>query len=212
MVLGAGCPRCASPVSEDAGTWRCLDHGPITPLWRPADAGYGTFAEHLTRAGAMPTLLPWPLPPSWAVTDFGAVAQEGRDARASFATVSGPTDLDGVVEVTVVTEEPGVGLGSRCAGLTRTDPGAEIGEGPPHAKVRLGGHQPVPLWSVLTSGADATFDRSVFAGEATGRWLWLVLRPASAALLLKDEWMLMNVADLGPELIDLPFGGSPPAW
>ena len=52
----------------------------------------------------------------------------------------------------------------------------------------------------------------MFAGEAHGRWLWLVLRPASAALLLKDEWVLMDVADLGPELIDLPFGGSPPAW
>jgi hypothetical protein len=30
--------------------------------------------------------------------------------------------------------------------------------------------------------------------------------------MLKDEWILMNIADLGPELIDLPFGGSPPAW
>ena len=62
------------------------------------------------------------------------------------------------------------------------------------------------------SGADVAFDRSVFAGEALGRWLWLVLRPASAALLLNDEWVLMDVADLGPELMELPFGGSPPGW
>ena len=94
---------------------------------------------------------------------------------------------------------------------TTPTPGAEIGEGPPLAKVRIAGH-PISLWPVHTSDTDATFDRSVFAGEAHGRWLWLVLRPASAALLLKDEWILMNIADLGPELIDLPFGGSPPAW
>jgi Family of unknown function (DUF6758) len=115
------------------------------------------------------------------------------------------------VEVSVVSEEPGVGLGARCAGLLRSDPGAEIGDGPPHAKVRIDGH-PISLWSVLTSDVDVAFDRSVFAGEAQGRWLWLVLRPASAALMLKDEWILLNVADLGPELIDLPFGGGPPAW
>ena len=62
---------------------------------------------------------------------------------------------------------------------------------------------------MITSDADVTFDRSVFAGEAHGRWLWLVLRPASAALLLKDEWMLMDIAGLGPELIDLPVRGQP---
>jgi hypothetical protein len=211
MALGAGCPRCAAPVREEDGRWICLDHGPITPLWRPSLPDYETFAEHLTNAGNLPTMMPWPLPPGWTITDFGCVVRPGGDARASFVTLSGTSDLDGVVEVTVVSEEPGVGLGSRCAGLVRTDPGAEIGDGPPHAKVRIDGH-PISLWSVLTSEVDASFDRSVFAGEALGRWLWLVLRPASAGLMLKDEWILMNIADLGPELIDLPFGGSPPAW
>ena len=211
MALGAGCPRCPSPVREEDGRWTCLDHGAITPLWRPALADYETFVEHLAAAGSLPTLLPWPMPPGWTITDFGCVARPDADARASFVTLSGTSDLDGVVEVDVVSEEPGVGLGCRCAGLVRTDPGAEIGDGPPHAKVRIDGH-PISLWSVLTSEVDATFDRSVFAGEALGRWLWLVLRPASAALLLKDEWLLANIADLGPELIDLPFGGPPPAW
>ncbi len=211
MTLGAGCPRCASPVADDAGGWRCPDHGTITPLWRPATADYEAFAEHLSRAGAMPTFVPWPLPPNWTVADFGCVAASDGEGRASFSTCSGPSDPDGVVEVSVVSEEPGVGLGARCSGVHRTDPGAEIGDGPPHAKVRITGH-PISLWYVSTSDAAVDFDRSVFAGEAQGRWLWLVLRPASAALLLKDEWILMNLADLGPELIDLPFGGSPPAW
>jgi hypothetical protein len=211
MGLGAGCPRCASPVTEKDGTWRCESHGAITPLWRPAVVDYGSLAEHLRLAGPMPTFVPWPLGPGWAVTDLGCVAAPDRDARACFASCSGPSELDGVVELTLVSEEPGVGLGARCAGFTRTDPGAEIGDGPAHAKVRIDGH-PISLWSVLTSDVDADFDRSVFAGEAQGRWLWLVLRPASAALLLKDEWILINLADLGPELIDLPFGGAPPAW
>ncbi len=191
--------------------WRCEDHGSIMPLWRPTVADYDSFARHVASAEEMPTFMPWPISPGWTVTDFGCVAAPGRDARATFATCTGASDPDGVVEVSVVSEEPGVGLGARCAGLLRSDPGAEIGDGPPHAKVRIGGH-PISLWSVLTSDVDVAFDRSVFAGEAEGRWLWVVLRPASAALMLRDEWVLLNVADLGPELIDLPFGGGPPAW
>jgi hypothetical protein len=211
MPLGAGCPRCPAPVVEDEQGWRCRDHGPITPLWRPVEADYESFAEHVTRAGTMPTYVPWPLAPGWTVTDFGCVARPGSDGRATVLSTSGPSDADGVVEVSVVAEEAGVGLGSRCAGLSRSDPGAEIGDGPPHVRLRILG-RPVSLWSVLTSEADVAFDRSVFAGEAEGRWLWLVLWPASAALLLRDEWILMDVADLGPALVDVPFGGHPPPW
>src|SRR5665811_181949 len=103
--------------------------------------------------------------PGWSVTDFGFVGHPEHDARASLSSCAGASDLDGVVELSVVAEEPGVGLGSRCAGIERTDPGAEIGEGPPHAKVRVDGH-PISLWSVSTSESDGAFDRSVFAGEA----------------------------------------------
>lgn len=211
MTLAPGCPRCPAPVVEEPGGWRCRDHGPIDPLWRPAVADYESFAEHLLLARGVPTLTPWPLGPGWVVTDFGAVSRPGCEARAGFVSCAGASDADGVVELTVVSEEPGVGLGARCSGLTRTDPGAEIGDGPPHVRVRIDGH-PVSLWAVSTSESDVTFDRSVFAGEAQGRWLWLVLRPPSAALLLADEWVLQDVAGLGPELMDLPFGGSPPAW
>lgn len=211
MTLAAGCPRCTAPVAEDEDGWRCPDHGAITPLWRPGKASYEAIAEHLGHCGASPTLVPWPLAPGWTITDFGCVAAPDEDARASLLSCSGVSDLDGVVELTVVSEEPGVGLGARCAGTDHTDPGAEIGDGPPHVKVRIDGVA-LPLWSVSTSMSDPTFDRSVFAGEAHGRWLWLVLRPASAALLLRDEWILADVASLGPELIDVPFGGNPPPW
>ncbi len=211
MGLGAGCPRCASPVEAEDGAWRCPDHGSITPLWRPIVADYESFAEHLRLAGDIPTLVPWPLAPAWTVTDFGCVSASDGEGRACVLTCGGLSDLDGYVEVTIVSEEPGVGLGARCAGLVRTDPGADIGQGPAHAKVRIDGH-PISLWSVLTSDVDVDFDRSVFAGEAHGRWLYLVLRPASAALLLEDEWILADLAGLGPALMDLPFGGTPPAW
>lgn len=210
MSLVVGCPRCTLPVTEDDG-WHCPDHGAITPLWRPSAASYETLAELLRHGGDSPTLLPWPLPPGWTITDFGCVAEPGEAARASLLSCSGVSDLDGPVELTVVSEEPGVGLGSRCAGIDHTDPGAEVGLGLPQAKVRIEGVA-LPLWSVSTPLADPALDRSVFAGEAHGRWLWLVLRPASAALLLCDEWVLADLTGLGPALIDVPFGGNPPPW
>jgi hypothetical protein len=211
MRLAAGCPRCSSPVTGDESGWSCRDHGAITPLWRARTVGYDEFHEHLQYSGPLPTLLPWPLQPGWSVNDFGCVARPGDDARASFTSCTGSTELDGVVEVAVVSEEPGVGLGARCAGVDRTDPGADIGDGPAHVKLQLDGH-PVSLWAISTSDCDSSFDRSVFAGEAQGRWLWLVLRPASAALMLKDDWTLTDVAGLGPQLVDLPFTDIPRAW
>jgi hypothetical protein len=214
MPLEPACPRCPAEVTAEADGWRCPVHAGITPLWRPAVPDYESLAQHLVQAGDMPTFSPWPLSPGWTVTDFGSVWAPDTGGRASLVTCAGPSDLDGgVVEVTVVSEEPGVGLGARCAKLVRTDPGPDIGDRPADAKVRIAGH-PIPLWSVLSDDPDlgtAEVDRFVLAGEAEGRWLWLVLRPASAALLLNDEWLLVDLADHGPDLIDLPFGGVPPA-
>ena len=48
--------------------------------------------------------------------------------------------------------------------------------------------------------------------EADGRWLWLVLRPASAMLLLRDDWILRDVSSVGPPLVEMPFGGPRPVW
>ena len=211
MTLGAGCPRCTSPVTSHDERWECPVHGAVTPLWRPAVATYEALAEHLRQCGGGPTLTLWPLPPGWSISDFGCVAGPGREGRASMLSVNGVTDVDGVVELTIVSEEPGVGLGARCAGTDHTDPGHEVGEGPPQARVNIDGVT-LPLWSVSTPAGDPAFDRSVFAGEAHGRWLWLVIRPASAALLLRDGWSLADLTGLGPELIDVPFGGSPPPW
>jgi hypothetical protein len=125
--------------------------------------------------------------------------------------VSGTSALDGPVDVLIVAEEPGTGLGARIAGTVHDDPGAEVGEGPPSVRVRIDS-QVVALWPVSTSGASGEWNRSVVAGEAAGRWLWMVMRPASAMLLLRDDWILRDVSGLGPALVELPFGGPAPAW
>lgn len=214
-MLVAGCPRCTSPVTEWEGTWACDVHGPTSPLLRPREVSYDAFADHLRRTPGFPTYLPWPLGPAWHVSDFALVDVAGQGERpragATLTCASGVSALDGPVEVMVVAEEPGVGLGARCAGTPGPDPGDEVGRGAPDVRVRIA-QQTVPLWTVSTSGADERFDRSVVAGEAHGRWLWLVLRPASAILLLRDDWILQDLSGVGPPLVELPFGGDRPVW
>ncbi|PUA82167.1 hypothetical protein C7S10_08140 [Nocardioides currus] len=179
-------------------------------MWRPQESSYDAFVRHLEEAADFPTYLPWPMGPGWHVSDFGVVVQPGSSARATISCVTGTSTLDGPVDVMVVSEEPGTGLGARAARLASPDP-RDVGEGPPLARVRIGPGQ-VPLWAVSTSESDEEFDRTVLVGEAAGRWLWLVLRPASAMLLLRDEWILRDAAGVGAPLVELAFGGPPPVW
>jgi hypothetical protein len=198
-------------VEVSAGTWSCPEHGPTRALWRAQDASYDEFVEHLGAADGFPTYLPWPLSPGWALTDFAAAGDGPGRVRATLTCTSGVSELDGPVDLLVVAEEAGTGLGARCAGSRYDDPGADIGGRPPTARVRIG-RQAVNLWDVSTSTAGGELDRSVLAGEAAGRWLWLVLRPASALLLLRDDWILRDVSGTGPQLVELPFGGHRPGW
>lgn len=208
-MLRAECPRCQSPVTGSADDWSCRVHGPVPVLWRPGTVSYDAFAAHLEQAGSFPTYLPWPMVAGWRVSDFGVVRDVGG-ARATVTGTSGTSLLDGPVDVLVVTEEPGTGLGGRVARLVSSDP-AGVGEGSPVAKVRVDAAS-VSLWQVSTSAADGEFDRMVLAGETHGRWLWMVLRPASAILLLRDEWILRDVAVSGPALVEMEFGGPAPVW
>lgn len=211
MSLAVGCPQCAAPVTESAQGWICATHAAIEPMWRTTAPTYDDFAEHLLRAETMPTYLPWPLSPGWSVTDFAGIGAAPQRPRATMTCASGLSELDGPVDVAVIAEEPGTGFGARVAGLVARDPGAEIGGGAPAVRVRIG-RQVVPLWPVSTSSEDAEWDRSVVAGEAEGRWLWLVLRPASAILLLQADWILRDASQVGPALVELPFGGPAPSW
>jgi hypothetical protein len=212
MSLQAGCPRCSAPVAHweagaDAG-WSCPDHGAVLPLWRPTLSSYDDFGEHLRTTAGFPTYLPWPMSPGWTVTDF-AVVGDGRSTRATMTCCSGTSELDGPVDVMVVAEEHGTGLGARCAGTPDEDPA--VGEGPPAVRVRIESQQ-VSLWPITTSAQLGEWDRSVVVGEAHGRWLWIVMRPASAMLLLRDDWILRDVSGLGPALVEMPFGGPRPPW
>lgn len=216
MALHAGCPWCTTPVAPaDEDAWSCPEHGLVPPLWRPTAPSYDSFVEHLDRAGPFPTYLPWPLGPEWHISDFALVGT--GSIRATLTCVSGATALDGPVDVIVISEEPGTGLGARVIGMTDRDRDAfeaAVAGGPPEVKVRLSSHA-VGLWPVpilRQQEGSEEWDRSVLLGEAEGRWLWLVLRPASALLLLREEWILRDVSDSGPQLVEVPFGGQPGTW
>jgi len=216
MRLEPECPRCPAAVTGTGSSWLCAIHEAIVPLWRVTDPDYDAFAEYLVRSRPLPSWVPWPLPDGWRVTDFGCVGlEDGGNPQAAYVTCSGPSELDGVVELTVVTEEPGVGLAARIGGVTYTDPGREAGDGAPLTRIRVDSNS-VPMWLVSTydgaSRATSALDRAVLAGEALGRWLWLVLRPASAALLLAEMGPLHDVSAHGPQLVSLPFTRAPRAW
>ena len=215
MPPSASCVRCSAPVLESSDSpdapWSCPEHGATRALWRPEEATYESFAEHLSATDGFPTYVPWPMSPGWTMTDFAVVAPTPGRAMGVLTCTSGTSELDGPVDVLVVAEEAGTGLGARCAGTRYTDPGFEIGARPPSARVRIGS-QAVNLWDISTSSDDGEFDRSVLAGEAAGRWLWIVLRPASALLLFRDDWILRDVSGAGPQLVELPFGGHRPGW
>ncbi len=179
-------------------------------LWRPDAVSYDSFVSHLERADGLPTYLPWPLRPGWSVVDFG-VASSGIGPGATLSVVSGPSEIDGPVDLLLVAEEAGVGLGARFAGTPGADPGPGLGDGPPATRIRIGS-QLVSLWPVSIHAAVGEWDRSVLAGEAGGRWLWLVVRPAAALLLFQDGWELRDVSGLGPSLVELPFDDSHPRW
>src|SRR4051812_5884031 len=191
MTLTVGCPRCATPVAQTGERWSCPDHGEIPPLWRPEEASYAAFVEHLGTTARFPTYLPWPLSPGWRVTDFAAVGTVDQ-SRAAMTCVSGTSALDGPVDVLVVNEEPATGLGARIAGTLHDDPGTEVRGGPPAVKSRIGS-QGVRLWPVRPSAASGEWARSGVAGAGHGRCPWMVLRPASAVLLLRDDWILRDV-------------------
>lgn len=208
MSLGGSCLSCAGPVEADGS---CRHHGPVPALWRCAEATYDDFAEVLRRSGEVPVLVPWPMSSGWAVADAGVVTTTSGDALACVTTVRGTSSLDGEVELTLVLEEPSVGLGSRCAGTGAGDPGSWVGTGAPAVRVHVE-RRSVALWAAPSGDEDDVLARAVFVGEYAGRWLWLVVRPAVAALLLRDDWLLGDASGLGPEAIEMEFAGPPASW
>lgn len=199
-MLTPTCPRCPRAMVPDAEGLGCPDHGPVQPLWRAQVRDYATFVDFLGRAKGLPAYLPWPLLAGWTVADFGVVG-----GAATVTTVRGPTRLDGEVELTVVHERPEVGLGERCG---RVEPGSteRIARRPPDIHVRAEGRS-TPMW-LLPEGEGELLEQATYVGEDRGNWLWLAVRPASAAMLLRDDWILSDVGGFGPQALEIPFASD----
>ncbi|HEY7144034.1 MAG TPA: DUF6758 family protein [Streptosporangiaceae bacterium] len=169
----------------------------------------GQELPDLLRTAAVPVWMPWPLPAGWLVSGFAAPAGGGPGGAAAGAgacvstpgcvvALSGPNPFGGPGEMLIISEEAGLGLGASFAGLPGLDPGSGFTACQPHAFVRYSNRQ-FPLWHV-----DAPH-RAVYAGAVLGHWLWLVLFPDTAGLLLAEPLALRDLRDPGQEL-DLPYG------
>jgi len=198
------CPRCDAVLREPSiwsSAWQCDLHGEVPPL----RAGLSPSSEGLQsvrRGAAVPVWLPWPLPHGWVVTGFATAGDERSGTRGCTVALSGPNPVGGPAEMVLVSEELGVGLGARFAGLAGPDPGDGFATGVPAAVVRFGNHE-FPLWHVEAPG------RAAFAGEVMGSWLWLVLWPDTAGMLTVDPLPLRDLREVGPDL-ELPFGARSP--
>lgn len=181
--------------------WQCDVHGEVYPL-RMAYSASDEGLDGLLRGAAVPVWLPWPLPTGWLVTGFAGAGDDRSGTRGCAVALTGPNPVGGPGEMLLVSEELGVGLGARLAGLAGPDPGGDFAARPPHAFVRFGNHE-FPLWHV-----DAP-DRAAFAGEIMGNWLWLILWPDTAGMLLVEKLELRDLRDPGQDL-DLPFGAPSP--
>jgi hypothetical protein len=160
-----------------------------TPAW----------ARHVCDAAQVPVWLPWPLPQGWVVTSVTPVGDEVSGVRATALTLGGPSPLGGFAELMLVAEQPGVGLGARVCGLLGAEPTADVAQ-PPYSRVMANGHI-VPLWLEPTDR-----DCAVVVGEWDLTWLWLVVRPAAAGVLLVDPAALTDAREIGDEVLVLPYG------
>jgi hypothetical protein len=184
-----------------SSAWQCGQHGEVDPL-RTMASPSAAGLEGLLRGAVVPVWLPWPLPVGWLVTGFAGAGDERSGTRGCAVAVSGPNPVGGPGEMLLVSEELGVGLGAGCAGLAGPDPGGDFAAGPPHAVVRFSHHE-FPVWNVDAPG------RAAFVGEVMGNWLWLILWPDTAGVLLVEPLELRDLRDPGQDL-DLPFGAQSP--
>jgi hypothetical protein len=184
-----------------SSAWQCEVHGQVDPLGA-AHSPSREGLDGLLRTSGVPAWLPWPLPAGWLVSGFAGAGDERSGLRGCVVAVSGPNPVGGPGDLLLVSEEPGVGLGARLAGLDGPDPGQGFASAQPSAFVRFGNHE-FPLWHVDAPG------RAVFAGEVMGHWLWTVLWPDTAGLLMLEPITLRDLRDPGQQL-DLPFGAPSP--
>jgi hypothetical protein len=196
------CPRCLGPLRPPdlwSSQWRCDQHGDVSP-WHQATAAPEEALRQVTGESTVPVWVPTPMPVHWYVGGVGWAGDDRAGARAMALATSGPSPVGGPADMVLVAEAPGTGLGARLAGITGPDP--DHLDAQPEAKVEASGH-PTAMWPVRSPS-----DRAVFVGEAGGVWLWLVMWPADAAILLLEHLVLEDLREQ-PELRSRLLFGAP---
>lgn len=199
------CPRCGGPLHAPglwSSAWECDEHGSVPPL-QPVVRPSAECLDDLRAKTTVPLWLPWPLPPGWLVTGYAHAGDERSGAVATVVGCSGPAPLGGAADLLLVAESPGVGLGAWLAGLPGPDPGSAFDDGPAHAKVDAGAH-PTAMWSV-----DAGPDLAAYVGEAKATWIWALLWPSAAGVLLLENLALRDLTERS-EGFDIPYGALMP--
>jgi hypothetical protein len=207
--VAPSCPRCGRLVREPglwSNAWQCEQHGEVRP-YLPASQISPESVAMVAKHAAVPLWLPHPMPDGWVVTGLASCGDERSAAAATVVCCSGPAPFGGPADLVLVSEEPAVGLGARFAGIDGVDPG-ELTNRAPAGKVHADGH-PTPLWQVDVGVGGA--DRVAFVGEAWGMWLWAILWPSAAGLMLVEDLWLADVRAAGPASYEmLGYGAESP--
>lgn len=200
------CPRCGGPVRAPglwSSAWECAEHGSVAPYHVLLHPGAEAL-DHVTRLATVPVWLPTGMGPAWGCSGVAYAGDDRDGARAVVTAVSGPSPLGGAADLLLVAEEPGVGLGARLAAIAELDPGQRIGRESPDAKIVAARH-PTPLWPLPEAG-----DRAAFVGEAKGYWLWLIVWPGAAGVMVYDGIELADRRDAEPGHAELGFAAPTP--
>ena len=197
--------------------WRCDEDGSVLPMHVTEHIGpeiveaarqrVASAAQRSSDHRVTPMWCPWPLLTGWTLTGVAWVGDDRSGIRATAVACSGPGPVEhGPADVIIVAEEPGVGLGTRFAGIPGSDPGpffdGDLFSTTAHAKVRAAGW-PTPLWMVKSAE-----DRCAYVGEARGMWLYVVTWPAAAGYLLAEDLLLHDLVEDMPS--QLVYGAPSP--
>jgi hypothetical protein len=197
----ATCPRCDTALRAPglmSSAWECERHGAVLPLRRWTRVTPELLAQAAAKA-RVPVWSPLPLLAGWTVTGLALAGDERGGARATALALAGPSPLGGPADLLLIAEEPGVGLGARLAGGDGVDPG-DVTQGAPDAKVEAA-HHPTALWRCHSAA-----DRVAFVGEALGVWLYAVLWPPAAELVLLEHVVLHDLRSEAHAGMELPVG------
>lgn len=186
------CPRCGEEVRAPglwSSAWQCARHGSIAPYTVLSHTGPDAIEHVVERARVPVWVAGGGLPAGWVCSGFAYAGDDRTGGRATVTAMSGPSPLGGPADLLVIAEEPGIGLGARHAGIPGPDPGDGFGGGSADTKVIAAAH-PTAMWNVPVAS-----DCAAYVGEAKGLWLWALVWPESAGVLLYDGIHLNDLRD-----------------